>query len=124
MPRGRRQICSAIFGRPICSKVRILFGIWRSTSEQYALLLEDRDAEAGLVAVGEAEVARARLLELLLDALGRDRLHQRHRVLGVEHLGLQLAQVPVQAQRRRLADGQVQVATPSSADDRFEERSI
>ena len=30
-PRGRRQICSAIFGRPICSKVSILFGIRRST---------------------------------------------------------------------------------------------
>ena len=48
------------------------------------LLLEDGDAEAGLVAVGEAEVAGAGLLELLLDALGRDRLHQRDRVLRLQ----------------------------------------
>ncbi len=64
---------------------------------------------ARYIAEGEAEVARAGLLEFLLDALRRDRLHQRHRVLGVEDLGLQLAHGAVQAQRGRFADRQVKV---------------
>ena len=41
-----------------------------------AALLEDRDAEAGRVAKGEAEVGAADFLQFLLAPLGRDALHQ------------------------------------------------
>ena len=40
LPEMARQICSAILGRPICSKVRILLGIFRSTSEQCPFCLK------------------------------------------------------------------------------------
>ena len=54
-------------------------------------------------------LAGTRFLELLLNALGGDGLHQGRRVFGIEHLGLKLAQVSVHPKRRRLANGQMQV---------------
>ena len=77
-----------------------------------AALLEDRDAEAGHVAEGEAEVRAAHLLQLLLAPLGRDALHQRHRVFRLQDLGLQPPQAAVQPEHRRLAHRDVQVAAP------------
>ncbi len=77
-----------------------------------ATLLENRDAEASLVAKGEPKVRRPRLLQLPLAALRRDALHQRHGVLRLQHLGLQLAQPAVQAKHRRLADRDVNIAGP------------
>jgi hypothetical protein len=74
-----------------------------------SLLLEDGDAEASLGAVGKAEVAAALLFKFLLDALGGDGLHQRAGVFAVEHLGLELAHVPVKAQHGGLADREVKV---------------
>ncbi|QYU70180.1 TonB-dependent receptor [Leptolyngbya sp. 15MV] len=72
-------------------------------------LSEDGDAEAGHVAVGEPEVRAADLLKLELVALGRDRLHERHHVVGVEHLGLQVLEVLVVADGRATADREVEV---------------
>ena len=46
-------------------------------------------------------------LELLLAPLGRDALHQRHRVFRRQNLRLQRNQMAVVADHRRLADGNV-----------------
>ncbi len=94
MPRGRRQICSAISWQPDLLEGHDLVGNLSKHEAGGPLLLEDRDAKTGLLAVGKAEVAGARFFEFLLNAIGRDGLHQRHRVFGIKHLGLQLAQCP------------------------------
>ena len=60
-----------------------------------ALLLEDGDAEADAVGEFDGEVGPALFLQLLLAAVGRDRLHQGGGVVGVEHLGVELAQPAV-----------------------------
>ena len=65
-----------------------------------AALLEDRDAEAGHVAEGEAEVGAADLLQFLLAALGRDALHQRHVSSGSSTLVSSLTHVAVEAEHR------------------------
>ena len=75
-----------------------------------AALLEDRDAEPGQLAKGEAKVRPAHGLQLLLAAVGRDALHQRHGVGRLEHLGLELHHVAVVTDHGRLADGDVQIA--------------
>ena len=75
-----------------------------------APLLEDRDAEPGLVAEGEAEVGPPLLLQFLLAPFRRDALHQRNGVLRLEHLGFELHEPAVKAQNRRLPHGDVQVA--------------
>ena len=75
-----------------------------------AALLEDGHAEPGHVAEREAEVGAAHLLKLLLAALRRDALHQRHGVGRLEDLGRQRAHVAVQPEHRLAAHGQVQVA--------------
>ena len=85
-----------------------------------ALLLEERDAEAGQIAEREAEVGAALLLELLLRPLRGDALHQGHRVLGLEDLGFQPLHVAVHPQHGRLPDGNVQVAR-LALDDRVQQ---
>jgi hypothetical protein len=77
---------------------------------QIALLAEHRHTEPGGLAVREAEVRAALLLEFLLVPLGGDRLHERHHVVRVEHLGLQVAQPPADADRGLPPHRQVEVA--------------
>ena len=74
-----------------------------------SLLLENRHAEARFFAVGKPEVARTGLFIFLLNALGRDRLHERNGVFRLQHLCLKLAQMPMHAQSRRLANGEMKV---------------
>ena len=69
------------------------------------------DAKAALLAEREAEVGPALFLELLLISLGRDRFHQRHRVVGLKHLGFEAAQPAGHAQDGRSADVQVDVGS-------------
>src|SRR5205823_1578805 len=77
------------------------------------------DAEARFFAISKTEVARAGLFIFLLNALRSNRLHQRDGVLGLEDLGLQLAQTTMQAQRRRSSHRKVNVRS-FSADNSFE----
>lgn len=79
-----------------------------------ATLTEHAHAEARLVAEREAEVGAPLLLQLLLVLLGSDALHERHGVIGLEHLGGKVAQAAVQAQGRRATDAAVDVARPLS----------
>jgi len=74
-----------------------------------AALLEDRHAEACHIAEGKAEVRPAHLLEFPLAPLGRDTLHQRRRVFGLEDLGFEPYQVAVHPNDRWLSDRNVQV---------------
>ena len=64
------------------------------------------------VAKGKTEVRAAFLLEFLLAAFRRDALHQRRRVVRLQHLGLQGPQMPVDAQDRRPAHGDVNIGCP------------
>jgi hypothetical protein len=73
-------------------------------------LAENRHAETGRVAKGEAEVGAARLLKLLLAAVRRDALHESLRIGRLEHLGFQSLHPPVNAQDRRLAHRDVKIA--------------
>ena len=75
-----------------------------------APLLVDRHPEPRGLAEGEAEVAAADLLQLLLAALGRDALHQGRGVRAFEHLRVQRDHVPAQPEHRFRTDGQVEVA--------------
>ena len=109
-PRGRRINRSQADGKPSCSMRQQLVGNLPQHHGHVAALLEDRDAKPGQVAKGKAKVGAAHGLQLLLAAVGRDALHQLHRVGRLEHLGLQPDHVAVVPDDRRLTDGNVQVA--------------
>ncbi len=109
-PRGRMIRSLQHRRRAKLLEVQQLVGNLPQHHAHVALLLEDRNAEPGQVAEGEAEVGAADLLQLLLAPLRRDALHQRHGVVRLEDLGFQPLQVAVQPHDRRLADGDVQVA--------------
>ena len=119
-PRGRRTSSVNTGGVPNSLKSISLAGINRKHHPHAALLLEDRHAEPAHVAEGETEVAAAHLLQFLLAPLGRDALHQRHGVFRLQDLGFQPDQVAVDANHRRLAHGNVQVAR-LAVDDRLEQ---
>ena len=74
-----------------------------------ALLLEDRDTEAGRGAEGEAEVGAPLLLQLLLVLLRGHALHELHHVLRLQRLGRQVAEAAAQADGRGTAAGEVKV---------------
>ncbi len=59
-------------GRPICSSVSSLLGIWRATTPKLPLLLEHADAETRQLAERKAEVRAAALAHLLDVVLGGD----------------------------------------------------
>ncbi len=109
-PRGRMNEPHAGRGQPELLHRQQLGGNLPQHHGDVAALLEDRHAEAGQLAEGEAEVGAADRLQFLLAAVGRDALHQRHRVGRLEHLGLEPDHVAVMTNHRRLADGDVQVA--------------
>ena len=73
-------------------------------------LFEHRDAKSRHVAESESEVGAARLLEFLLAAVGRDALHQRDGIVGIERLGLEPAHATVQPEHRRLAYRDMEIA--------------
>ena len=75
-----------------------------------ALLHVDRHAEAGLLLEGEAEVRAALLLELLLAALGADRLHERYRVVGGERGQVERPEPAVEADGGGDPHGEMEVA--------------
>ncbi len=73
-------------------------------------LLEHGDAKTGIFAEGKAEVAAADLRQLMLAAVGRDALHQGHRVVRLEDFRLELPHPAVHAEHRRLTGRNVDVA--------------
>src|SRR5579862_7836235 len=74
-----------------------------------AAFLKNRHAEAGLVAVGEAEVRAAALAQFLLAALRRHRLHQADGVVGRQSGCAQVAQFTAHANSRRTVYAKMQV---------------
>jgi len=75
-------------------------------------LLEHRDAETSHFPEGESEVGAAGLLQFALATLGRDALHQRHRVLLLQRLGFQFPHAAMQTKYGRLANHNVDIARP------------
>ena len=102
-PRGRVISCSMTGGQAELLERQELVRDPPQHHADVAALLEDGDAEPGQLAEGEAEVGAAHLLQLLLAALGRDALHQRHGVVRLEDLGLQRPHVAVEPEHRRAA---------------------
>ena len=109
-PRGRWISRSQAAGKPELFHGEQLVGNLPKHHRHVAALLEDRDAEAGQVAKGEAKVGPAHGLQLLLAAVGGDALHQRLGVGRLEDLGLELDHVAIVPNHRGLPHRNVQVA--------------
>ena len=60
-------------------------------------LTEHADTETRRFAETKAKISSALLLKLSLIFFRRDGLHQRHGVIGIKNLGLQIAQPPIQS---------------------------
>ncbi len=97
-------------GRPSCSIVSRLLGICRSTIAMLPRCLKIETRNRARSPKAKPKSRAPRLLQFLLAAVGRDALHQRHGVVRLQHLGLELPHAAVQAKHRRLADGDVQIA--------------
>ena len=91
-------------GRPSCSIVNSLLGICRNTIETLPRCLKIDTRKRAMSPKAKPKSEPADRLQLLLAAVRRDALHQRHRVVGREHLRLQPAQVTVKTEHRRLTD--------------------
>ena len=113
---GAADQVAADLGQPDLLEGQEFVGDLAAAHGDIAALAEDRDAEAGGVAVGEAEVGAPLLLEFLLVPLGRDRLHERDHVIGLQDLGLEVPQVAVEADGGLAPDRHMEVAGPQLHD--------
>ncbi len=97
-------------GSPSCSIVEHRVGDLPQDHADVATLLEDGDAESSQLAEREAKIRSTYFLQLALAAFGRDALHQRIRVLGLQRFGVEPAHATVQSKHGRLTDRDMNVA--------------
>ena len=107
-------------GHPHVLELEELRGNLPHHDAEVAALAEDGHAKADAVRVGDREVGAAFLLNLGLAPVGRDALHQGRGVVWSQDAGLELTEPPLVAERRFLADRDVQVVRPDP-DGRFKQ---